>query len=139
MKDKILDLYLNKNMKQNQIAKKLNISTSKVSRILKNIPEVKQEKDKRKFQNKIKHNKDIQTRVEEKRKATQFKNNVDDLILKHLHSQASLELSKRSYLSDGSYRKWNVSAYNYNPSKHRYEFNESLGRSYDVPKFVKER
>lgn len=139
MKDKILDLYLNKNMKQNQIAKKLNISTSKVSRILKNIPEVKQEKDKRKFQNKIKHNKDIQTRVEEKRKATQFKNNVDDLILKHLHSQASLELSKRSHLSDGSYRKWNVSAYNYNPSKHRYEFNESLGRSYDVPKFVKER
>lgn len=139
MKDKILDLYLNKNMKQNQIAKKLNISTSKVSRILKNIPEVKQEKDKRKFQNKIKHNKDIQTRVEEKRKATQFKNNVDDLILKHLHSQASLELSKRSHLSDGSYRKWNVSAYNYNPSKHRYEFNESLGRSYDVPKSVKER
>ena len=139
MKDKILDLYLNKNMKQNQIAKKLNISTSKVSRILKNIPEVKQEKDKRKFQNKIKHNKDIQTRVEEKRKATQFKNNVDDLILKHLHSQASLELSKRSHLSDGSYRKWNISAYNYNPSKHRYEFNESLGRSYDVPKFVKER
>lgn len=139
MKDKILDLYLNKNMKQNQIAKKLNISTSKVSRILKNIPEVKQEKDKRKFQNKIKHNKDIQTRVEEKRKATQFKNNVDDLILKHLHSQASLELSKRSHLSDESYRKWNVSAYNYNPSKHRYEFNESLGRSYDVPKFVKER
>ena len=139
MKDKILDLYLNKNIKQNQIAKKLNISTSKVSRILKNIPEVKQEKDKRKFQNKIKHNKDIQTRVEEKRKATQFKNNVDDLILKHLHSQASLELSKRSHLSDGSYRKWNVSAYNYNPSKHRYEFNESLGRSYDVPKFVKER
>ena len=139
MKDKILDLYLNKNMKQNQIAKELNISTSKVSRILKNIPEVKQEKDKRKFQNKIKHNKDIQTRVEEKRKATQFKNNVDDLILKHLHSQASLELSKRSHLSDESYRKWNVSAYNYNPSKHRYEFNESLGRSYDVPKFVKER
>lgn len=139
MKDKILDLFINKNMKQNEIAKELNVSNSKVSRILKNIPEVEQEKDKRKKQNKIKHNKDIQTRVEEKREATQFKNNVDDLILKHLHSQASLELSKRSRLSNESYRNWNVSAYNYNPSKHRYEFNESLGRSYDVPKFVKER
>ena len=139
MKDKILDLFINKNMKQNEIAKELNVSNSKVSRILKNIPEVEQEKDKRKKQNKIKHNKDIQTRVEEKREATQFKNSVDDLILKHLHSQASLELSKRSRLSNESYRNWNVSAYNYNPSKHRYEFNESLGRSYDVPKFVKER
>ena len=139
MKDKILDLYINKNMKQNEIAKELNISTSKVSRILKNIPEAKHEKDNRKKQNKIKHNKDIQTRVEEKRKATQFKNNVDDLILKHLHSQASLELSKRSHLSDESYRKWNISAYKYNPSKRRYEFNECLGRSYDVPKFIKER
>lgn len=139
MKDKILDLYLNKNMKQNEIAKELNISTSKVSRILKNIPEAKHEKDKRKAENKVKHNKDIQTRVENKRKENQFNNNVDDLILKHLHSQASMELSKRSHLSDENYRKWNVSAYKYNPSKHRYEFDESLGRSYDVPKFIKER
>lgn len=51
MKDKILDLFINKNMKQNEIAKELNVSNSKVSRILKNIPEVEQEKDKRKKQN----------------------------------------------------------------------------------------
>ena len=139
MKDIVLDLYLNKHMKQSDIAKELNISNSKVSRILKDIPEVNEEKKRRKNENKVKRNADIKRRVYAKRKEIQFKNKVDDLILKHLHSQASLELSKRSHLSDESYRKWNVSAYNYNPSKHRYEFNESLGRSYDVPKFVKER
>lgn len=36
-------------------------------------------------------------------------------------------------------KKWNISAYRYNPSKHRYEFDERLGRSADVPKYIKER
>lgn len=139
MKDKILDLYLNKNMKQNEIAKELNISTSKVSRTLKNIPEAQHEKDQRKQINKIKHNKDIQTRVETKRKEIQFNNKVDDLILKRVHIQDSMELSKRNHLTNENYRKWNTTAYKYNPSKNRYEFNENLGRSYDVPKFIKGR
>jgi len=68
MEDEILDLFLNNQMKQKDIAKKLNISISKVSRVLKNIPEAIQEKDNRKVQNKIKHNKDIRERVEKKRK-----------------------------------------------------------------------
>lgn len=55
------------------------------------------------------------------------------------HIQASMELSKSKKLTDENYRKWNKSAYKYNPSKHRYEFDESLGRSYDVPKYIKER
>ena len=55
------------------------------------------------------------------------------------HAQATRELSKSSHLSNESYRKWNYSAYKYNPSKQRYEFNEKLGRSADVPKYIKER
>lgn len=55
------------------------------------------------------------------------------------HKQATKELSKSSHLSNESYRKWNYSAYNYNPSKKRYEFDEKLGRSIDVPKYIKER
>ena len=55
------------------------------------------------------------------------------------HRQASLELSKSKYLSNESYRKWNYSAYKYNSSKRRYEFDEKLGRSYDIPKYIKER
>ena len=55
------------------------------------------------------------------------------------HEQAARELSKSKHLSNESYRKWNYSAYKYNPSKKRYEFDEKLSRSIDVPKYIKER
>ena len=77
--------------------------------------------------------------VKKNREKIRFNNNVDDLILKNLHNQDSMELSKSSYLTNENYRKWNYSAYKYNPSKKRYEFREELGRSYDVPKYIKER
>lgn len=50
-----------------------------------------------------------------------------------------MELSKRSHLSDENYRKWNCSAYQYNASKRRYELKKELGRSFDVPKYIKEK
>ena len=55
------------------------------------------------------------------------------------HRQDVLELSKSKRLSNENYRRWNNSAYKYNPLKRRYEFDESLGRSADVPKYIKER
>ena len=66
---------------------------------------------------------------------------IDDnfAFVEEQHRQATLELSKSKHLSNESYRKWNISAYKYNPSKHRYEFDEKLGRSADVPKYIKER
>ena len=67
----------------------------------------------------------------------QFKNNADDLILKNMHNQASVELSKPRKLSNMAYRNWNKSAFTYNEKKKRYEFREELGRSYDVPKYIK--
>lgn len=139
MKEEILDLFFNQKMKQIEIAKQLNISKSTVSKILSKDTKFIEEKAKRKAEHKCNHNKDIQTRVENKRKQIQFKNSVDDLILKQLHIQDSIELSKRSYLTNENYRKWNYSAYKYNPSKHRYEFDSTIGRSYDVPKYIKER
>ena len=137
MNDEVIFLYYIKKLKQKNIAEKLNISTSKVSRIIQSDSRYYEEKELRKNNNKIKHNKDIQRRVEIKRKKEQFKNNIDDLILKQMHLQASSELSGRKTLSNESYRKWNYSAYKYNPSKERFEFNENLGRSYDVPKYIK--
>ena len=139
MKDKILDLFFNQKMKQIDIAIKLNISKSTVSKIVTKDSRYIQEKNRRKFNNKINRNKNIQRQVEKKRKEVQFKNSVDDLIMKRLHMQASMELSRRSHLTNESYRKFNVSAYNYNPSKRRYEFDNTLGRSYDIPKYIKER
>lgn len=139
MENKILYFYYTEKLMQKDIAIKLNISTSKVSRVIKKDSRYIDEKNSRKLNNKVKHNKDIQNRVEEKRKKTQFRNNVDDLILKNRHNQAAIEMSKRNYLSDENYRKWNYSAYKYNPSRKRYEFREELGRSADVPKYIKER
>ena len=55
------------------------------------------------------------------------------------HRQDSKELSKSGHLSNENYRKFNYSAYKYNPSKRRYEFDNTLGRSYAVPKYIKER
>lgn len=139
MKEKILELYFNEKMKQKDIATKLNISTSKVCRTIKKDIRYIEEKELRKHNSTIKHNKDIQKRVENKRKSNQFKRNNDDLILKSIHNQDSMELSKRSHLSDENYRKWNCSAYQYNASKRRYEFKKELGRSFDVPKYIKEK
>lgn len=137
MKDEILDLFFNKKMKQKDIAELLNIAKSTVSKVVSKDSRFIAEKSLRKANNKVKRNKDIQRRVEQNRKKVQFKNNSDDLILKQMHSQASMELSKRSHLSNENYRKWNKTAYNYNPSKRRFEFDENLGRSYDVPKYIK--
>lgn len=137
MKDEILDLFFDKKMKQKDIAELLNIAKSTVSKIVSKDSRFIAEKSLRKANNKVKRNKDIQRRVEQNRKKVQFKNNSDDLILKQMHSQASMELSKRSHLSNENYRKWNKTAYNYNPSKKRFEFDENLGRSYDVPKYIK--
>ena len=36
-----------------------------------------------------------------------------------------------------AYRNWNKSAFTYNEKKKRFEFREELGRSYDVPKYIK--
>ena len=54
-----------------------------------------------------------------------------------MHNQASQELSKGKRLSNLAYRNWNKSAYSYNKAKKRYEFKKELGRSYDVPKYIK--
>ena len=73
MKQKILELYFNEKMKQKDIATKLNISNSKVCRIIQKDIRYIEEKELRKHNSTIKHNKEIQKRVENKRKVNQFK------------------------------------------------------------------
>lgn len=137
MEQEILKLYFKEKLKQNEIAKKLNISKYKVSRTVTNDDRYISEKEKRKKDSKKKHNKQIQKCVEAKRKNLQFKQNVDDLVLREMHNQAALELSKNSKLSDMAYRDWNTSAYAYNKNKKRFEFRDELGRSYAVKKYLK--
>lgn len=134
MKKEILEMYYLKKMRTKDIAEKLNVSSSYITKIVKTDSRYAAEKKERKKNSKIKHNKQIQKYVEEQRRK---KRNNDYLILKEMHRQASLELSKNSRLSDMAYRDWNKSAYKYNTKKKRYEFREELGRSYDVKKYLK--
>lgn len=139
MKKEILNLFFNDGLSQKQIANKLNVSKGYISQIVTKDERYPQFKKEKLITSKKKHNKQIQNITKEKRKQIQFNYSVDDLILKNIHNQASVELSKGNHLTNENYRKWNYSAYKYNPSKKRYEFNEELGRSYDVPKYIKER
>lgn len=136
-KKKILDMYFVQKLKPVDIAKKLNIAKSSVTRVLQKDRRYMKSKQERKAKNRQKHIKETKDYIKAKRKINQFKNNADDLILKNMHNQASVELSKPRKLSNMAYRNWNKSAFTYNEKKKRFEFREELGRSYDVPKYIK--
>lgn len=138
-KKKIIQMYFIDKLKPVEIAKKLGISKSAVSQVLQRDERYKLERESRKRENKNKHNENTREYIKAQRKSNQFKNKSDDLILTNLHRTASVELSRRRKLSSIAYRNWNTSAYTYNKEKNRFEFREELGRSYDVPKFVKEK
>lgn len=138
-KERIIDLFYQKHLKVKEIAQIINVDSSYITRIIKKDQRYLIEKENRKSISKIRHIESTKSSVKKSRANKSFRNNVDDLILKNIHNQASMELSKNSYLSNENYRKWNYSAYTYNPSKKRYEFKGELGRSYAVPKYIKER
>lgn len=134
-KNKILDLYFDKKMKQVDIAKLLKISENAVSKTLKGDARFENEKKYRKELNKLKHNKDIQRRVESKRKEKRM---YDTQILKKMHNQASLELSGgRKTISDRAFRDWNSSAYEYNRKKDTYILKKELTAGADIAKRIK--
>ena len=137
MKEKILEMYFDKQMKPVEIAKMLHIAKYTVTRVLQKDNRYIKEKELRKNANRKKHVEKTKDYIKKTRKIKQFKNNVDALILKNMHNQASIELSAPKKLSNIAYRNWNKSAYTYNSKRNGYEFRKELGRSNDVPKFIK--
>lgn len=136
-KDIILNMYFIEKLRPVDIAKKLDISKSAVTQVLKKDKRYVKFKQDRKSKNKKKHIEETKKHIKAKRNIAQFKKNSDDLILRNMHNQASRELSKPKRLSNMAYRNWNTSAYSYNEKKKRFEFKEELGRSHDVPKYIK--
>ena len=136
-KDKIVELFFIKHLAVKDIANEVNTSSAYITKIVKKDTRYLQEKDYRKSiskdKRKIAQNKFMKNKREKKR--------IDDnySMIKAQHFQATRELSKAKHLSNESYRKWNQSAYKYNPSKRRFEFDKKLCRSSDVPKYIKER
>ena len=137
MKEKILEMYFDKNMRTKDVATKLGVSSAYITKVVKVDSRYIDEKETRRKKGIEKHKED--TRKIQKRQSMKIaeKRNIDDLILKEIHRQDSMELSKHKTLSDEAYRKWNTSAYKYNNDKERFEFREELGRSYDVKKYLK--
>ena len=134
----IIKMYFEEKMRPVDIAKKLNITKSAITQVLKKDNRYLRIKKERKNINQRKHREKTKNYIRTKRKIVQFERSADDLILRNMHNQASRELSKPKRLSNMAYRNWNKSAYSYNVKKRRFEFKENeLGRSFDVPKYIK--
>ncbi len=133
----IIELFYINHLKVKEIAEKLEVSSAYITKVIKKDERYIEEKNLRKDLSKAKRKKDQNNFIKRKREKLRIEDNYCEVQMQH--NQAVQELSKNKHLSDESYRKWNTSAYHLNPSKHRYEFDDSLGRSYDVPKYIKER
>lgn len=136
-KENIISLFYIEHLPVKEIAKQLDISSAYVTKIIKQDSRYIQEKNFRKSVSKNRRKIAQKEFIEKKREKQRIDDNYS--YVQSQHEQATRELSKSSHLSNESYRKWNYSAYNYNPSKRRFEFNDKLGRSADVPKYIKER
>ncbi len=136
-KENIINLFYNEHLKIKEIAQKENTSSAYITKVIKQDARYSQEKENRRAISKEKRKNAQNQFIKKKRENTRIEDNYSAVQAQHI--QASQELSKSKHLSDENYRKWNTSAYKYNPSKKRYEFDENLGRSYDVPKYIKER
>lgn len=136
-KELIIKLFFEQHLKVNEIAEIVNVSSAYITKIIKQdsryLGEKQSRKDISKENRKIAQNNFMKNKREQKR--------IDDQcsVMKAQHNQDVMELSKRGHMNNQIFRKWNSSVYNYNPSKHRYEFDEQFGRAANVPKYIKER
>lgn len=137
LKDDITTLFYIEHLKVKEIAEKVDTSSAYITKVVKQDSRYLQEKEYRKAISKDKRKVAQNNFIKNKRENKRVEDNYS--FVQSQHEQATRELSKSKHLSNESYRKWNYSAYKYNPSKKRYEFDEKLGRSIDVPKYIKER
>lgn len=136
-KETIINLFYLDHLKANEIAKKINTSSAYITKIIKQDSRYLDEKNLRKEISRSKRKIEQNNFIKKKRESKRIEDNY--ATVQAQHNQAVRELSKSSHLTNENYRKWNISAYLYNPSKKRYEFDNNLGRSHDVPKYIKER
>lgn len=136
-KENILNLFYIEHLKVKEISEIVNTSSAYITKVIKQDERYTNEKVYRKSVSKEKRKIAKNTFIKNKRAKQRIDDNYSTV--QSQHEQASRELSKSRHLSNESYRRWNYSAYKYNPSKRRYEFDSTLGRSADVPKYIKER
>lgn len=127
LKEKIISSYYIEHLKVKEISEALDVSSAYITKIIKQDNRYAEEKQYRKDISKNKRRLDKNKFIKNKRDKKRIEDNYQAVQAQHV--QASMELSKSKHLSNEAFRKWNYSAYTYNPSKHRYEFNERLRSS----------
>ena len=120
-----------------EIADSVGTSSAYITKIIKTDERYVMEKQYRKEKSKEKRKQDKNNFMKNKREQKRIDDNYS--FVQAQHYQATKELSKSRHITNETYRKWNSSAYKYNPLKKRYEFDEKLGRASDIPKYIKER
>lgn len=136
-KNKIIELFFINHLSIKEIANIVDTSSAYITKIIKNDERYVMEKQYRKEKSKEKRKKDKNNFMKNKREQKRIDDNYS--FVQAQHYQATRELSKSRHITNETYRKWNSSAYKYNPLKKRYEFDEKLGRASDIPKYIKER
>lgn len=124
MKEKIISSYYIQHLKVKEISEQLNVTSAYITKVIKQDSRYEKEKQYRLDISKQKRRIDKNNYIKSKREQQRIDDNYR--ALKKQHEQASAELSKSKHLSNESYRRWNISAFISNPSKHRYEFDERL-------------
>ena len=136
-KDKIIEMFFINHLSVKEIADSIGTSSAYITKIIKTDERYVMEKQYRKEKSKEKRKKDKNNFMKNKREQKRIDDNYS--FVQAQHYQATKELSKSRHITNETYRKWNSSAYKYNPLKKRYEFDEKLGRASDIPKYIKER
>ena len=136
-KDKIIEMFFINHLSVKEIADSIGTSSAYITKIIKTDERYVMEKQYRKEKSKEKRKQDKNNFMRNKREQKRIDDNYS--FVQAQHYKATRELSKSRHLTNETYRKWNSSAYKYNPLKKRYEFDEKLGRASDIPKYIKER
>lgn len=136
-KDKIIEMFFINHLSVKEIADSIGTSSAYITKIIKTNERYVKEKQYRKEKSKEKRKQDKNNFMKNKREQKRIDDNYS--FVQAQHYQATRELSKSRHITNETYRKWNSSAYKYNPLKKRYEFDEKLGRASDIPKYIKER
>lgn len=133
-KEKILDLYYNQHLKQNEIAKLVGTTAQYVSKVVRADKRNKEEKEKRKTENSENRKVYMQEYFKTYNRPKKDDNSYEQMVAQQI--QDSLELSfSNNIISDYAYAKWNSSAYHTN-SKGNLVLNRNLKVGFDVPKSI---
>lgn len=133
-KEKILDLYYNQHLKQNEIAKIVDTTTQYVSKVVRTDKRNKEEKEKRKKENSENRKIYLQEYSKTYNRPKKDDNSYEQMIAQQIQDSIELSFSNNN-ISDYAFVKWNSSAYHTN-NKGNLVIDRKLKVGFDVPKSV---